>query len=1563
MIKVFKNLILILFLLSFSQQVQAKPIPPGSGEGDVPANILFLIDSSASMQRMMNNRDAIEGTNGFAVDNDGNYLINQSRRLGVVKFLSADGTRDRTYNNNIGRFRGGRMTCDNIWNGGSGYSSGTLNVVANHSAEMQFADDITTDGGATTEDVYFFRTHDRRAIIGLSEDGQNCRFYITIQMTVIQGMDLVRIGTEHHLFVTGRWGRTNRFQSVNLSLGESFVQGFGRRGAWDSVGRCSRDSWWNAVTSDASMLYLECRRHLHGYALERVGTNYRVTGGNVRPTERFNSNSRGNLDTTLAPVSAFDISPEDDDILIVSSGTRNVIQKVELTSTTTLNVIARAGTGSLEFARNTEDPNTLAASDVRLNRPGAITITADEILVGSPTGIVDIFDEDLFNATDLDTAWVRQFGGGNMSRWAGVKQAINAVLADTTLTTGAHFGYGHWNSGESGRAKRSHRGGWQCHARLNNCQYYLGWNGAHPEGRSVRCNSDSCLNVAISPQGYTQIPRFLNPQGLAWGTDANAFAQMAQRYFTDPNTNVIDENSDCQLNYVIVIGDGAWKNHNTARPLIEDLRKSHGVKSIMVAYGGGISGGAMRNFDRMALAGSCDDSTGNDVECIPTIVADTAEELKTELTARIRQILAERLSFTAPSITATVQEGGSLYQAQFAYEQMGEWQGTILRKTLKADGKVIHEMTHPGNWDASVEIKNQASPAGTDDTRKIWSAIEDAEYIGNWDNFNVDNKSAIESMFTSLKYQLTDYHNANSHCTDVGENGTEDELEGLINFMKGTDYFDYDGDCNVTEVRSHVLGDIYHSQLIEVGPPDASTFFTDTNQESYFRAKNNYQGFMNQHMSRRRVIYAGSNSGMLHAINAETGSEEWAFIPPFIGGLLPGIINSSLDGKVDGSKGGSNAIFGVDGSPVVHDVYIKGIDQAGNFEETKNWHTLLMVPYGRGGAGFSVLDVTEPILLDGRGPIHMFSIFNDAINSRVLVSDHEGAVQEFTYSSGKASITDSLEAKQANTNAIDARDIDDAADPTGELTPTLDGIATCQRDADAASGKFYTDGTNTCYIGQTFTFDMTVATSNGTDVPLTSLMITEFKDGELKKINIQKAEMIGGQLILTFPEDKIYKSPDSSDVETRERNYFSIATSCTASAGIDPMYDYSQLGETWSSPRIFRMPSKLLSERHDSNNDRYVAVMGGGMGSTNLCAGSAVFIIDLEDQGNPGSIYAADINGGPITIVDTDPTGLNTAAGLVETPNGSDIGNALPSSAVVITPDTASNVPWRGGMVYFNDLEGKITKINLTNSEKYGADLFDQTTLFNLMANTDNHRYSYFSMDAGIGQTTNEFWLFGGTGNFSDIGGGDRLMDNILYGVKDQYYPFFKHLNGVTVPRETDDGFLSLAAQGADRALNVENAAICKDVTGDATGDLCPTPAEQAWVIHLDTVDGLPAAESANTYRKISAPPTLFKGQVYFPVYQPPAGANKCNIGNAYICASDDECGTNSSHKLTLGGAPSGKECLFVREGILSELVIFGDTLFANVAGPKADADTLYSVLSAAGEVDSSRNSWRESGF
>ena len=61
--------------------------------------------------------------------------------------------------------------------------------------------------------------------------------------------------------------------------------------------------------------------------------------------------------------------------------------------------------------------------------------------------------------------------------------------------------------------------------------------------------------------------------------------------------------------------------------------------------------------------------------------------LKTQLKAAISQIIASKLSFTAPAITATIEKGGSLYQAQFDYRQNKEWQGTINKNKNKSRWK------------------------------------------------------------------------------------------------------------------------------------------------------------------------------------------------------------------------------------------------------------------------------------------------------------------------------------------------------------------------------------------------------------------------------------------------------------------------------------------------------------------------------------------------------------------------------------------------------------------------------------------------------------------------------------------------------------------------------------------------------------------------------------------------------------------------------------------------------------------------------------------------------------
>ena len=80
----------------------------------------------------------------------------------------------------------------------------------------------------------------------------------------------------------------------------------------------------------------------------------------------------------------------------------------------------------------------------------------------------------------------------------------------------------------------------------------------------------------------------------------------------------------------------------------------------MVAYGDSIDDSGKLIFDYLAMHGSCNATTLEEAEgrkdCDPTIEARTPSQLKTKLASKIRQILAEKLAFTAPSITASVQE-------------------------------------------------------------------------------------------------------------------------------------------------------------------------------------------------------------------------------------------------------------------------------------------------------------------------------------------------------------------------------------------------------------------------------------------------------------------------------------------------------------------------------------------------------------------------------------------------------------------------------------------------------------------------------------------------------------------------------------------------------------------------------------------------------------------------------------------------------------------------------------------------------------------------------------------
>ena len=106
-----------------------------------------------------------------------------------------------------------------------------------------------------------------------------------------------------------------------------------------------------------------------------------------------------------------------------------------------------------------------------------------------------------------------------------------------------------------------------------------------------------------------------------------------------------------------------------------------------------------------------------------------------------------------------------------------------------------------------------------------------------------------------------------------------------------------------------------------VGPPEGTVSYLNENQEAYFRYHHNYDAFKsnNNNATRKEVLYAGANNGIFHAFDASNLKEIWGFVPPLIASNLPTMINTGLNKT---GTGGTVPIFGVDGSPVIHDVYM-----------------------------------------------------------------------------------------------------------------------------------------------------------------------------------------------------------------------------------------------------------------------------------------------------------------------------------------------------------------------------------------------------------------------------------------------------------------------------------------------------------------------------------------------------------------------------------------------------------------------------------------------------------------
>lgn len=122
---------------------------------------------------------------------------------------------------------------------------------------------------------------------------------------------------------------------------------------------------------------------------------------------------------------------------------------------------------------------------------------------------------------------------------------------------------------------------------------------------------------------------------------------------------------------------------------------------------------------------------------------------------------------------------------------------------------------------------------------------------------------------------LSNFDTGNTAITASALNAANaTERANIINWVRGVDVKDEDGDGNTTEMRPSVLGDVVHSRPVAV----------------------DYGG------TRGVVVYYGANDGMLHAINGnqignqdgfDAGAELWSFVAPEQYGRLKRIYDNS----------------------------------------------------------------------------------------------------------------------------------------------------------------------------------------------------------------------------------------------------------------------------------------------------------------------------------------------------------------------------------------------------------------------------------------------------------------------------------------------------------------------------------------------------------------------------------------------------------------------------------------------------------------------------------------------
>lgn len=273
----------------------------------------------------------------------------------------------------------------------------------------------------------------------------------------------------------------------------------------------------------------------------------------------------------------------------------------------------------------------------------------------------------------------------------------------------------------------------------------------------------------------------------------------------------------------------------------------------------------------------------------------------------IRTAAAAASATTSPNVTQTDR---GIFSSTYSTV---EWAGEVIKQDINISTGETEEAVL---W--SAQEKLDARVGESSDTRNIHlfdssTATKLKPFL--WANLTTTEQGWFSNKCTPLG-TMSQCNLLNFLIANVGQN--------MVNYLRGQTQHEN----GIYRNRAHALGDTVNATPAFMAEPRAS--YGDVG----------YVDFKAANASRQSALFVAANDGMLHALNADSGEEMWAFIPR---------MGMQELYKLADENYGTNHRYFVDGSPQTGDVYTGSA-----------WKTILVGGLNNGGRGYFAIDVTDP---------------------------------------------------------------------------------------------------------------------------------------------------------------------------------------------------------------------------------------------------------------------------------------------------------------------------------------------------------------------------------------------------------------------------------------------------------------------------------------------------------------------------------------------------------------------------------------------------------------------------